>query len=136
MDETKLAFKHLFAFSTWRHCGILALGLTSALIVSGLKTALAIILGKVFVAITGFGSGKVSGQETFDMISFWCMVIGIAGIAGWLFNFAFMFAWTTFGEQQARRIRTKTFSALLKKDMAWFDCQENGVASLLVGIQS
>lgn len=136
MDETKLAFKHLFAFSTWRHCGILALGLTSALIVSGLKTALAIILGKVFVAITGFGSGKVSGQETFDMISFWCMVIGIAGIAGWLFNFTFMFAWITFGEQQARRIRTKTFSALLKKDMAWFDCQENGVASLLVGIQS
>lgn len=136
MKQQRPSFRHLFAFSTWRHGGILALGLASALVVSSLKTALAVILGKVFVAITEFGCGDMSGSETSDIISFWCMILGIAGTLGWLFNFAFRFAWITFGEQQARQIRMQTFSALLGKEMAWFDCQEHGVSSLLLRIQA
>ncbi|RYP76311.1 hypothetical protein DL769_003651 [Monosporascus sp. CRB-8-3] len=130
------SFKHLFSFTTWRHCGILALGFVSALVVGGLKTALAIILGKVFVAIADFGSGAVAGPETLSRIYLCCLVLAVSGGAGWLANFAFMFAWSTFGEQQARSIRVRMFSVLLGKDMAWFDCQEDGIASLLVRMQT
>ncbi|RYP93256.1 hypothetical protein DL770_000631 [Monosporascus sp. CRB-9-2] len=130
------SFKHLFSFTTWRHCGILSLGFVSALVVGGLKTGLAIILGKVFVAIAEFGSGAVAGPETLSHISLWCLVLAASGGAGWLANFAFMFAWSTFGEQQARSIRVRMFSVLLGKDMAWFDCQEDGIASLLVRMQT
>ncbi|RYP11692.1 hypothetical protein DL767_011013 [Monosporascus sp. MG133] len=130
------SFKHLFSFTTRRHCGILSLGFVSALVVGGLKTALAIILGKVFVAIADFGSGAVAGPETLSRTSLWCLVLAVSGGAGWLANFAFMFAWSTFGEQQARGIRVRMFSVLLGKDMAWFDCQEDGIASLLVRMQT
>ncbi|RYP45677.1 hypothetical protein DL768_008021 [Monosporascus sp. mg162] len=134
--QSASSFKHLFSFTTWPHCGILSLGFVSALVVGGLKTALAIILGKVFVAIADFGSGAVAGPETLSRISLWCLVLAVAGGAGWLANFAFMFAWGTFGEQQARSIRVRMFSVLLRKDMAWFDCQEDGIASLLVRMQT
>ncbi len=130
------SFKHLFAFSIWQHYGTLILGLFSALIVGGLKATLAIILGKVFVAITGFGSGSITGEETRRLISSWCVVLTMAGALAWLANFAFMLTWTTFGEEQARHIRTSVFSVMLQKDMAWFDCQENGIASLLIRIQT
>ncbi|RYP09329.1 hypothetical protein DL764_001376 [Monosporascus ibericus] len=130
------SLKHLFSFTTWRHYGILSLGSVSALVVSGLKTALAIILGKIFVAIADFGSGAVAGPETLSRISLWCLVLAVSGGAGWLANFAFMFAWSTFGEQQARSIRVRMFSVLLAKDMAWFDCQGDGIGSLLVRMQT
>ncbi|RYP66744.1 hypothetical protein DL771_007624 [Monosporascus sp. 5C6A] len=130
------SFKHLFSFTAWGHCGILSLGFVSALAVGGLKTALAIILGKVFVAIADFGSGAVAGSETLSRISLWCLVIAVSGGAGLLANFAFMFAWSTFGEQQARSIRVRMFAVLLGKDLAWFDCQEDGIGSLLVRVQT
>ncbi|RYO93752.1 hypothetical protein DL766_002991 [Monosporascus sp. MC13-8B] len=134
--QSASSFKHLFSFTTWRHCGILSLGFVSALVVGGLKTALAIILGKVFLAISEFGSGTVAGPETLSRMSLWCLVLAVSGGAGWLSNFAFMFAWSTFGEQQARSVRVRMFSVLLGKDMAWFDCQEDGIASLLVRMQT
>ncbi|RYP24329.1 hypothetical protein DL765_000593 [Monosporascus sp. GIB2] len=134
--QSASSFKHLFSFTTRRHCGILSLGFVSALVVGGLKTALAIILGKVFLAIADFGSGAVAGPDTLSRISLWSLVLAVSGGAGWLANFAFMFAWSTFGEQQARSIRVRMFSVLLAKDMAWFDCQEDGIASLLVRMQT
>ena len=134
--QQRPSFQHLFAFSTWQNCGLLALGLASALAIGGMKTGLAVVLGKIFVAIAGFGSGAASGQQTLDDIAHWCVVLAAAGAVAWLAYFAFMFAWITFGEQQARLIRVRMLHVLLKKDMAWFDRQEDGVDSLLVSIQT
>ena len=130
------SFKHLFAFTIWSNCSVLLLGLTSAIFIGAIKTGLAVILGKIFVAITDFGAGKTPGQPTLDEVTYWCVVLAGIGAVGWLVYFAFMFAWITFGEQQARQIRTRMLHVLLRKDMAWFDSQQDGIGSLLVRIQT
>ncbi|OTA87178.1 hypothetical protein M434DRAFT_15587 [Hypoxylon sp. CO27-5] len=130
------SLKHLFTFTTWQHCGPLAAGLAASLLSGALRTSLAILIGKIFQVISEFGSGQLTGSDTLTQVSSWCLILTIIGGAGWLVNFAFMFSWIAFSELQARNIRQRMFRALLKKDMEWFDGQEDGVASLLVRMQT
>ncbi|KAI5857410.1 P-loop containing nucleoside triphosphate hydrolase protein [Durotheca rogersii] len=130
------SLKHVFAFTTRRHFGPLAAGLVAALFSGALKTSLAILMGRIFAVISNFGAGRLAGPETVAQVSYWCVVLVSVGGLGWLVNFAFMFCWIVFSEIQARDIRIKLFKALLDKDMGWFDCQVDGVASLLVRMQT
>ncbi|XXH05295.1 hypothetical protein Hte_011720 [Hypoxylon texense] len=135
-QQQQPALKHLFAFTTRQHFGPLAAGLVASLFLGALRTSLSILMGKIFAVVADFGSGKLSGPDTLAQVSSWCAILTLTGGAGWLVNFAFTFSWTVFGELQARNIRRMTFYALLKKDMSWFDLQENGIASLLVTTQT
>lgn len=130
------ALKHLFTFTTRQHYGSLAAGLVSSLFSGALRTSLSILIGKIFAVVADFGSGQLSGPDALAQVSSWCAILTLAGGAGWLVNFAFTFSWTLFGELQVRNARRMTFCALLKKDMSWFDLQENGIASLLVTMQT
>ncbi|KAI0881396.1 P-loop containing nucleoside triphosphate hydrolase protein [Annulohypoxylon maeteangense] len=130
------SLKHLFTFTTWRHCGPLTAGLISSLFSGALRTSLAILIGKIFGVISEFGSGQLSGPDTLGQVSSWCIILTLIGGAGWLVNFAFMFSWILFSELQAKNIRQRIFRAMLRKDMEWFDSQEDGVASLLVRMQT
>ncbi|KAI3322780.1 P-loop containing nucleoside triphosphate hydrolase protein [Xylariaceae sp. AK1471] len=130
------SFRDLFTFTTWRHCWLLVAGLVAAVLSGALKTSMSILLGKIFAVISQFGSGHLTGAETLAQISSWCVLLAVVGGAGWLINFVFMFSWIAFSELQARNIRGRMFRGLLKKEMEWFDCQQDGVASLLVRIQT
>lgn len=130
------SLKHLFTFTTWQHCGPLTAGLAASLLSGALRTSLAILIGKIFEVISEFGSGQLTGPDTLAQVSSWCIILTLIGGVGWLVNFAFMFSWIAFSELQARNIRQRMFRALLKKDMEWFDGQEDGVASLLVRMQT
>ncbi|KAL7620164.1 ATP-dependent permease [Parahypoxylon ruwenzoriense] len=130
------SLKHLFAFTTRKHYGPLTAGLVAALLSGALRTSLAILIGRIFAVIAEFGSGQLTGPDTLAQVSYWCVVLTLVGGAGWLVNFAFMFCWIVFSEIQARDIRQRLFGALLNKDMGWFDCQEDGIGSLLVRIQT
>ncbi|KAI1074832.1 P-loop containing nucleoside triphosphate hydrolase protein [Whalleya microplaca] len=130
------SLKHLFTFMKWRDCGLLSAGILMAVFSGALKTSLAILLGKIFAVIAEFGSGRLTGPDTLAQVSSWCVILTIIGAAGWLVNFAFMFTWIIFSELQVKNIRWAMFSSLLKKEMEWFDCQQDGVASLLVRIQT
>ncbi|OTB02678.1 hypothetical protein M426DRAFT_13282 [Hypoxylon sp. CI-4A] len=131
------SLKHLFTFTTtWRHYGVLAAGITASLLSGALRTSLAILIGKIFEVISEFGSEKLSGPDTLAQVSSWCVILTLIGAAGWLVNFFFMFTWIVFSELQAKNIRRRIFRAMLKKEMEWFDLQENGVGALLVRIQT
>lgn len=130
------SLKHLFAFTTWRRSGPAAAGLVASLFSGALRTSLAILIGKIFAVIAAYGSGQLTGPDTLSQVSSWCVILTLVGGAGWFVNFAFMFSWLLFSEFQARKIRKSMFSALLIKDMKWFDCQPDGVASLLVRMQT
>ncbi|KAI2467630.1 P-loop containing nucleoside triphosphate hydrolase protein [Annulohypoxylon bovei var. microspora] len=130
------SFKHLFTFTTWRHCGPLAAGIAASIFSGALRTSLAILIGKIFEVISEFGSGQLNGPETLAQVSSWCVILTLIGGAGWFVNFAFMFSWILFSELQAKNIRQRVFRAMLRKDMEWFDRQEDGVASLLVRMQT
>ncbi|KAI0380280.1 P-loop containing nucleoside triphosphate hydrolase protein [Hypomontagnella monticulosa] len=130
------SLKHLLAFTTWQRSGPAAAGLVASVFSGALRTALAILIGKIFAVIAAYGSGQLTGPDTLSQVSSWCVILTLVGSAGFFVNFAFMFSWLLFSEFQAKKIRKNVFRALLAKDMKWFDCQPDGVASLLVRLQT
>ncbi|KAI0538698.1 P-loop containing nucleoside triphosphate hydrolase protein [Xylaria digitata] len=132
----KPSFRDLFAFTTWRHGWFLVAGLVGAILAGAFMTSMSILLGKIFGVISQFGSGLLTGAETAVQVSSWCVLLAVVGGAGFLVNFGFMFSWIAFSELQARNIRTSMFRGLLKKDIEWFDAQQDGIASLLVRLQT
>ncbi|KAI1262755.1 P-loop containing nucleoside triphosphate hydrolase protein [Xylariaceae sp. FL1019] len=129
-------WRDLFTFTTWRHAALLATGLSAAVLAGALKTTMSILLGKIFGVIAQYGAGDLAGPETLAEVSSWCVLLTLVGGAGWLINFAVLFSWVTFGELQARSVRFSLFRGLLQKEMAWFDTQPDGIASLLVRVQT
>ncbi len=132
----KNSFRDLFTFTAWRHCWLLVAGLVGAVLSGAFMTSMSILLGRIFAVISQFGSGHLTGAETVAEVSSWCVLLAVVGGAGFLVNFVFMFSWIAFSELQARNIRGKMFHGLLKKEMQWFDSQPDGVASLLIRIQT
>ncbi|KAJ2980133.1 hypothetical protein NUW58_g7028 [Xylaria curta] len=132
----KSSFRDLFAFTAWQHSWLLVGGLAGALLSGALEAAMSILLGRIFAVISQFGSGHITGANTMAEISSWCVLLAVVGAGGFLINFGFMFSWVAFGELQARSIRKRVFRGLLKRDMEWFDMQQDGTASLLVRIQT
>lgn len=132
----KSSFRDLFAFTTWRHSWLLLAGLLGSLLSGALEASMTILLGKIFAVISEFGSGHLTGAETMAQISSWCVLLSVVGGGGFLVNFGFLFSWIAFSESQARNIRSRIFRGLLKKDMDWFDTRPDGVASLLIRIQT
>ncbi|KAI1463271.1 P-loop containing nucleoside triphosphate hydrolase protein [Daldinia caldariorum] len=130
------SFRHLFAFASWRHSGILAAGLVASLLVGAMRAASAILIGRIFAVVADFGLGRLDGPGAYAEVSSWCVILTLVGGAAVIVNFAFMFLWSVFSEIQARNIRRGVFGALLTKDIGWFDRQEEGIPSLLVKIQT
>ncbi|KAI0106799.1 P-loop containing nucleoside triphosphate hydrolase protein [Daldinia grandis] len=130
------SLRHLFVFATWGHCGILTAGLVASLLVGAMRAASAILIGRIFAVVADFGSGKLDGPGAYAQVSSWCVILMLVGGAGVIVNFAFMFIWSILSEVQVRNIRRRVFDALLTKDMAWFDRQEDGIPSLLVRTQT
>jgi ATP-binding cassette, subfamily B (MDR/TAP), member 1 len=129
-------FRDLFAFTTWKHSPHLACGLLAALLAGALKTSLAVLLGQIFGVISGYGEGLFSASDTMSQVSFWCGILVVVGCVAWLVNFGYMFAWVSFSEAQAKSVRQQMFRGLLSKEMEWYDHQADGIATLLVRIQT
>ncbi|TRX91571.1 hypothetical protein FHL15_007576 [Xylaria flabelliformis] len=132
----KPSFRDLFTFMTWHHSWLLLAGLLGSLLSGALEASMSILLGRIFAVISEFGSGHLTGPETMAQVSSWCILLAVVGGGGFLVNFGFLFSWVAFSELQARNIRSRIFCGLLKKDMKWFDTQPDGVASLLIRIQT
>ncbi|KAI1314004.1 P-loop containing nucleoside triphosphate hydrolase protein [Xylaria venustula] len=132
----KPSIRDLFTFATWRQSWVLVAGLVGAVLAGAFMTSMSILLGRIFAVISRFGSGQLTGADTIAQISSWCVLLVVVGGGGFLVNFAFMFSWIAFSELQARNIRRRVFHGLLKKDMQWFDTQQDGVASLLTRVQT
>ncbi|KAI0204360.1 P-loop containing nucleoside triphosphate hydrolase protein [Astrocystis sublimbata] len=135
-QQPKSSIRDLFAFMTWRHIWLLAAGVLACLSTGALQASLSIMLGKVFAAISEFGAGRLEGEETMAQVSSWCALLAVMGGASFLVNFALMFLWVVLGETQVRSIRSRIFRDLLQKDMGWFDTRPDGLASLLIRIQT
>ncbi|KAI1124078.1 P-loop containing nucleoside triphosphate hydrolase protein [Nemania abortiva] len=132
----KSSFLDLFTFTAWRHIWLLVAGLVAAALIGGLATTMSLLLGRIFAVISQFGSGHLTESETISQVSSWCVLLTVIGGAALLVNFAFMCSWIAFSELQARSIRSSIFRGLLRKEMEWFDTQEDGIPSLLIRMQT
>ncbi|KPM44588.1 hypothetical protein AK830_g1917 [Neonectria ditissima] len=135
-QAVKSSWRQLFVFTKRAHALPLIGALLTSTVTAGFKTILAIILGKVFDIIAGFGNGTLGGSEAVSEISKWSLILLGLGIGYWLANSAFLALWVVFGELQAESVRRDIFENLLSRDMAWFDSQSEGISSLLIRIQT
>ncbi|KAH8655225.1 P-loop containing nucleoside triphosphate hydrolase protein [Xylariales sp. PMI_506] len=135
-QEVPFKLPLVFAFTGQNHAALLALGLVTALLVAAIKTSLAILLGRIFTAVSKFGDGSLSGTAAISQVSSWCVVIVAIGGVSWLVNFAFVFLWMARGELQARQAHEEVFHALLHKDMSWYDCQPEWPGGFIVQMQT
>lgn len=126
----------LFSFTKWSHVWTLITALTSASLVAGIKTVLAVLLGKVFDVFADFGAGTQSASTTISHISTLCLVLFGLGAGNWFANTLFLATWIVFGELQAASARLELYDNLLLREMSWFDSLDQGIASLMTRIQT
>lgn len=133
--QVRPAWKHLFAFTTTAHLPYLSGAVLSSVVNAALRTALAIILGRVFDIIAALDTGKDSGQEALSQVARYCIVLAGLGVVQWLANSAFLGFWIVFGEEQAANVRRSLFQGLTSMEKTWFDSLPNGTTGLTASIQ-
>jgi ATP-binding cassette subfamily B (MDR/TAP) protein 1 len=127
--------KALFGFTTKKHLPILSGALLSAAVAAATLPVFAIIYGLIFRDYTDYGAGKLDSHALRSSVTKYCLILtGIASL-NWMANSFYFFFFLTFGELQARSARNKIFDALIRKDMAWYDTRETGIAAFLPAIQ-
>lgn len=129
-------WKALFGFTTRPHLPVLALGVVTTTIAALTLPALAFMYGFIFRKYADYGAGNISASSFLQEITKYCIYIAAIGGFSWLGNSMYFISFLTFGELQARSARGRLFGALLKKDMAWYDRQDIGMAAFLPAMQT
>ncbi|KAK1752972.1 putative ABC transporter expressed in the mitochondrial inner membrane [Echria macrotheca] len=135
-DVTKSSFSDLFVFTRRYHLPIVVCAFVTAALVAGARTAYAVFVGTIFEIVTRFGAGQLQPDDFFAQISRWAGYLCLLGLGMWLVATIDTALWVLTGELRARTAREKLFGAFLRKTMSWYDSRENGMSSLMVGIQT
>ena len=134
--SARSSFRHLFVFVDRHHVLLVAGGVLAAMSVAAGRTIYAILIGKIFQLVSQWGAGALTGDVFMLDMSRLCVLLCVLGICDWLLNSLDMTLWVVSGELTAKRARRTLFASLLRKSMGWYDARENGIASLIVGIQT
>ncbi|KAL1613134.1 ATP-dependent permease [Paraconiothyrium brasiliense] len=129
-------WKALFSFTTRKHAPVLAFAVSASTIAALTLPALAVLYGLLFREFGAVAKGDKSDSQFLKQVSTYCIYVTAIGGVSWLGNSLHFAAFMTFGELQARSARGRLFGVLLKKDMAWYDTQETGVAAFLPAMQT
>ncbi len=135
-DEVQPSWRSLFNFTTRKHSTVITIALIATTASGIIKPTAAIFFGKIFSILTKFGAGEATGQETLQQVTPWCIALVALGAAAWAIEGLFLSTWLAFGELQALSVREKMFKGMLEKDMEWYDMRKDGIASLLVRLQT
>ncbi|KAJ6017759.1 hypothetical protein N7451_001138 [Penicillium sp. IBT 35674x] len=130
------SWKTLFSFTSRKHLPVLITGSIFALFAGCVTPILAVLLGNVFDAFTSFGARQTDAGALRSKIATNCLGMVGLGAAGWFLNGAYFMIFVAFGEFQAASIRQKVFVELLKRDIKWFEAQQEGSGAFLSGIQA
>lgn len=133
-DETP--WKSLFSFTCRKHLVMVTIGSCVAILAGFVTPIFAIFLGRVFEEFTSYGAGQITASTLRSKTTANCIGIVILGVADWGLNTAYYAIFVNAGEFYAGRIRKKVFRELLKRDIEWFEAQQEGSGALLSGIQA
>lgn len=134
--EANAPWRSLFAFTSRQHTGYIACALVASTLDGLIRPTSAIIYGKVFFALTTFGAGGLTATEMMHEVSKWCLALTALSVVSWIVDGVFLSLWVVFGELQAKNARQAMFSGMLDKDIEWYDLRENGIAPLLIRIET
>ncbi|EER45495.1 ABC a-pheromone efflux pump AtrD [Histoplasma capsulatum H143] len=136
MPTRNASWASLFFFTSRKHAVSLIFGSLFTIGAGVLVPMLAVLLGKIFGAFSGFGEGSLTSDQLIHTISAHCVYLLGLGIIIWLLQAGHFTFWMAFGELQAKNAREKSFVELLKKDISWFEMKQDGVLALLPRLQT
>jgi ATP-binding cassette subfamily B (MDR/TAP) protein 1 len=131
----QMGWKALFRFMTKKHVPLFASAMISTGIAGATMPVFAILYGRIFRDYTDYGLGKIDSEALRSSVARYCLILtGIASLSLIAKSFH-LFFFLIFGEVQARSARNMIFDALIRKDMAWYDTRDTGIAAFLPAIQ-
>ncbi|EPE27653.1 P-loop containing nucleoside triphosphate hydrolase [Glarea lozoyensis ATCC 20868] len=130
------SWRCLFSFAKRKHIPTAISAAAWSIASAASQPVTAILYGKLFTEITGFGLGRLTAQQFLHNVSTWCIAVAITAGCCWVVNGASLSSWMIFGELQGKSARSRTFSSMLEKELQWYDLKEDGIGSLLVRIQT
>ncbi|KAK5943351.1 ATP-dependent permease [Knufia obscura] len=131
-----LAFKIIFSFTRTSHLLFLIPAFLLAALSGFMLPIMSILIGCFLNSLSQFAAGTINDDElTKGSMSTVYAFVGV-GLGMWVVKGGFCCAWIMYGESQAQAVREDLFSALLVRDLAWFEAQQAGVGTLLSRIQT
>ncbi|KAK0630411.1 P-loop containing nucleoside triphosphate hydrolase protein [Bombardia bombarda] len=130
------SFNSLLAFTRPGHAWIVACAFCTASMVAAGRTAYSVLLGRIFECVSQWGATAIDGETFLAQVGRWCLYMTLLGLGMWLAAGVDVALWVMVGESGARTARETLFASFLKKTTAWYDMRENGMSSLMVGIQT
>ncbi|EPS42062.1 hypothetical protein H072_3819 [Dactylellina haptotyla CBS 200.50] len=119
-----------FAFTRKRHTFILIFGIISAIISAGVLPASSLLLGGIFGEFALFGRGDLPLDELLPRTIVWVKYYLILAGGGWFSYGIFYGSWIWFGELQAESAREVLYTALMAKELEWFDNTEHEILTV------
>jgi ATP-binding cassette subfamily B (MDR/TAP) protein 1 len=132
---SRVGWKTLFTFTTKQHIPVLIGGIVAASVAALTMPTFAVLYGRVSGQYTSYGKEEIGSNKFSGNVTKLCIILTGIGALNWIANSFYFFFFLVFGELQARSARDRIFDALIKKDMAWFDTRESGIAALLLTVQ-
>lgn len=129
-------WKSLFNFTLRRHFTPLIFALCLTVFAGCVQPALAFILGRLFNVLANFAAGILDSDGLLEETRKWCFYLLGLGCLDWIFNGLYFMFWLAFGELQAKSVREQLFSAMLRKDLEWFEMRASGIGALLPRLQT
>lgn len=114
-----------------REWPIIFMGVIGSTIVGLSTPAYAILFAQVMSVLTPGGTVEEQSEKRAQG-DFYSLLFLLLGLVVGLADFAQKFCYTVAGEALTSRIRTLAFQSILRKEIAWFDREENSVGSLCV----
>ena len=131
-----LAFRIIFSFTRTSHILFLAPAFLLAILSGFMLPTMSILTGRFLNSFSQFMAGTIDDDRlTKDTSPTLYALVGLGAII-WIVKGGFCCAWIMYGESQAQAVREDLFSALLLRDLAWFETQKTGVGTLLSRIQT
>ncbi|XP_074038788.1 ATP-dependent translocase ABCB1 isoform X2 [Leptinotarsa decemlineata] len=103
----------------------IAIGCTASILTGASLPVYGLVFGDI-VGVLAIEDNEKVRSET-NMFCLYFLILGIVTGLATLFQ---MFSFTVACEKLTLRLRKKTFEAMLKQEMGWFDRKENGVGAL------
>jgi ATP-binding cassette subfamily B (MDR/TAP) protein 1 len=133
---SKVGWRVLFGFTTRQHVPVILGGVATATIAALSMPVFAIVYGLIFGQYTLYGAGEIDSYTLTSNMTKYCIILAGISTVNWIANSSSFFFFLTFSELQARSARNRIFDTLIKKEMAWFDTRETGIAAFLPTIQA
>lgn len=130
------AFRIIFSFTRASHLLFLVPAFLLAALAGLFLPIMSILIGRFFNSFAQYTAGVIDGEKlTQDTLPTLHALLGVgAGI--WVVKGGFCCAWIIYGESQTQAVREDLFSALLLRDLAWYEAQKAGVGTLSSRIQT